>query len=105
MRKIKKMVLRIIALSTLSINSFATGAGGMVWEKPTTSIAKSISGPVAGVIALVSIVVACLAWAMTDGGNMMGKAIRIVVSLAVIGSAALFLSTVFGINTSGGMMI
>ena len=105
MRKIKKMVLRIIALSTLNINSFATGAGGMVWEKPTTSIAKSISGPVAGVIALVSIVVACLAWSFTDGGNMMGKAIRIVVSLAVIGSAALFLSTVFGINTSGGMMI
>ncbi|MFZ8018669.1 MULTISPECIES: TrbC/VirB2 family protein [Fusobacterium] len=105
MRKIKKMVLGIITLLSLSINSFATGAGGMVWEKPATSISKSISGPVAGVIALVSIVVACLAWAMTDGGNMMGKAIRIVVALAVVGSATLFLSTVFGINTSGGMMI
>ena len=105
MKKTKKLLIGMLALSIISSNAFATGSGGMVWEKPSSSIAKSISGPVAGVVALIVVIVAAFAWAMTDGGNMMGKCIRIVAALAVVGGAATFLSVVFGISTAGGMML
>jgi trbC/VIRB2 family len=101
----KKLLMGMLALSVISSNAFATGSGGMVWEKPSSSIAKSISGPVAGVVALVVVIVAAFAWAMTDGGNMMGKCIRIVAALAIVGGAATFISAVFNISTAGGMMI
>ena len=58
MKKTKKILIGMMALSVISSNAFATGAGGMVWEKPASSIAKSISGPMAGVIALVVVIVA-----------------------------------------------
>ena len=97
MKKTKKILIGMMALSVISSNAFATGAGGMVWEKPASSIAKSISGPMAGV--------AAFAWAMTDGGNMMGKCIRIVAALAVVGGAATLISSVFGISTAAGMIL
>ena len=105
MKKTKKLLIGMMALSVISSNAFATGSGGMVWEKPSSSIAKSISGPVAGVVALIVVIVAAFAWATTDGGNMMGKCIRIIAALAVVGGAATFLSAVFGISTAGGMML
>ena len=105
MKKTKKLLIGMMALSVISSNAFATGAGGMVWEKPASSIAKSISGPMAGVIALVVVIVAAFAWAMTDGGNMMGKCIRIVAALAVVGGAATLISSVFGISTAAGMIL
>ncbi len=105
MKKMKKILLGMMAFLITSMSSFATGAGGMVWEKPATGIAKSISGPVAGVIALVAVVVAALTWAMSEGGNMMGRVIKIVIGLAVAGGAAIVVSTLFGLSTAGGMMI
>ncbi len=100
-----KKMLFVLSFIFLRAVSFATGAGGMVWEKPATTIQKSISGPMAGVVAIVVIVVAALTWAMSDGGNMMGRAIKIVCAFAIVGGAVLFVSSVFGINTSGGMLI
>ena len=97
----KKLLIGMLALSVISSNSFASGSGGMVWEKP----ASAISGPMAGVVALIVVIVAAFAWAMTDGGNMMGKCIRIVAALAVVGGAATFISSVFGISTGGGFML
>ncbi|WP_314292905.1 TrbC/VirB2 family protein [Fusobacterium periodonticum] len=103
--KNKIKVILFGMLVALSSNALATGGGGMVWEKPATSISKSISGPMAGVVALVVIIVAALTWAMTDGGNMMGKSIKIVVAFAIVGSAAVFINSLFGIATGGGMML
>ena len=101
----KKLLIGMLALSVISSNSFASGSGGMVWEKPASTISKSISGPMAGIIALIVVIVAAFAWAMTDGGNMMGKCIRIVAALAIVGGAATFISSVFGLSTSGGFML
>lgn len=101
----KKMWLTLGVLFIISANVFASGNGGMVWEKPATSISKSISGPVAGVVALIAIVIAALAWTFTDGGSLMGKAIKMVIGFAIVGSAAVFLNSVFGISTGGGMLI
>lgn len=101
----KKFWMMLSAMLVIFNNAFATGNGGMVWEKPATTISKSISGPVAGIVALVIIVVAALTWGFTDGGSLMGKAIKLVVVFAIVGSAAVFLNVVFGISTAGGLLI
>lgn len=103
--KIIEKVKGVLIFAVLSTSTFASGTGGMVWEKSATSISKSISGPVAGLVALVAVIVAACAWAFTDGGNMMGKCIKVVAALSLIGGAGVFLSSVFGISTAGGMLI
>lgn len=105
MKKFKKLYVMLCGLFITTANAWASGNGGMVWEKPATSISKSISGPVAGVVALIAIVIAALAWTFTDGGSLMGKAIKMVIGFAIVGSAAVFLNAVFGISTGGGMLI
>lgn len=105
MKKIKKIEVILCTLFVVAANAWASGNGGMVWEKPATSISKSISGSVAGIVALIAIVVAALTWTFTDGGSLMGKAIKMVIGFAIVGGAAVFLSSVFGISTGGGMLI
>ncbi len=71
----------------LSISSFASTNANMIWEKNTKDISASVSGPVAMGIGTIAIVVAALGWAITDGGSMTGKAIRIVLALTIAGVA------------------
>lgn len=48
-----------ITLFTLSIDpAFASGGGGLPWEGPLQQIQQSITGPVAGFIALAAVAVA-----------------------------------------------
>jgi type IV secretion system protein VirB2 len=97
-----KLKITFLAL-VINIVTFASTNSNMVWETPTNTIQKSITGPVAKAVALISIAIAGMAWAFTDGGNMMGKAIRIVAALAIVGGAATLVSSVFGV--SGGAII
>lgn len=103
--KIIEKVRGVLIFAVLSTSAFAQGNGGMVWEKSATSISKSISGPVAGVISLVAVIVGALTWAWSDGGNMMGKCIKMIAAFSIIGGAGVLLSSVFGISTAGGMLI
>lgn len=98
----KMVLLGLIA----SVNTFAQNANAnMVWEKPAQQIRDSISGPVAGAVSLIAVVVAALAWSFTDGGNLMGKAIKIVIAFAIVGGAATLLVNVFGIKEVKGALI
>jgi type IV secretion system protein VirB2 len=45
--------------------------------------------------------VAGLTWAFSDGGSMMGKSIKIVAALAIVGGASILVSNVF--NITGGV--
>lgn len=63
----------------------------MSWETPAEQIQSSISGPMAKVLAVVVIVVAAFSWVVTPDSGIMGKAIRIVIALAIVGGATVLL--------------
>lgn len=94
---------KILLLSLFwSIATFASTNSKMVWEKPSEEISTSVTGPMAKMIAGVIIVASAIGWAMTSDSSIMGKIIRIVIALAVIGGVA----TLLGLfNISGGVMI
>lgn len=87
-----------------SVATFAAGTTNstMVWENPSEQISKSVTGPMAKIIAIVIIVASAIGWAMTNDSSIMGKIIRIVIALAIVGGA----STLLGLfNLGGGVMI
>lgn len=70
--------------------------------KSSEQISKSVTGPMAKIIAIVIIVASAIGWAMTNDSSIMGKIIRIVIALAIVGGA----STLLGLfNLGGGVMI
>lgn len=83
---------KIAALSLFwSVATFAANNSKMVWETPAEDISKSVSGPMAKVIALVVIVASAFGWVITENSGIMGKIIRIVIALAVVGGASVLL--------------
>lgn len=97
MKKFSKKLLLLGAIVLNGIATFATeNATAMVWEKPAKAISTSIQGPVAMAISTIAIVVAGLAWSFTDGGNFMGKAIRIVLGIVIAFGAVTLITNVFG---------
>lgn len=95
--------LRITALSLVwSVATFASSNSKMVWESPADEISKSVAGPMAKIIALVVIVASAFGWVLTSNSDIMGKIIRIVIALAIVGGAA----TLLGLfNITGGVLI
>ena len=92
------------AVSTMPTYAFAGGAGGaMPWEQPLDTISASLSGPVARAIGIAAVVGAGLAFAFTEGGGILRKAIGIVFGLAIAFSATTFITTLFG--AGGGAVL
>ena len=98
---LKKFKIGMLSLFW-SVSTFASTNSKMVWESPADEISKSISGPMAKVIALVVIVASAFGWVLTQDSGIMGKIIRIVVALAVVGGASVLLGL---FNITGGVMI
>lgn len=89
---------RIVVLGMMffiSLQSFATNSA-LVWEKPTSIIQESISGPMAKAISIVVIVISAFGWAFTEGGSFLGKGIKIVCALAIVAGAGVLLNGLFG---------
>ncbi|MGL5569263.1 MAG: TrbC/VirB2 family protein [Cetobacterium sp.] len=97
----KKIIFSLMAIFW-NITTFASKNSKMVWETPAEEIQQSISGPMAKFLALVVIAVSAFGWVITDNSSIMGKAIKIVLALSIIGGAAVLLG-LFGI--SGGVVI
>lgn len=94
---------KVAALSLFwSVATFAANNSKMVWETPAEDISKSVSGPMAKVIALVVIVASAFGWVITENSGIMGKIIRIVIALAVVGGASVLLGL---FNITGGVVI
>ena len=100
MKRFNGMGIGAILYFFNSLVSLASTNADMVWEEPASMIQKSVNGPIALAVALVSIAVAGLTWAFSDGGSMMGKSIKIVAALAIVGGASILVSNVF--NITGG---
>ena len=91
----KERVLFLGMMFFISLQSFATNSA-LVWEKPTTMIQESISGPMAKTISIVIIVISAFGWAFTEGGSFLGKGIKVVCALAIVAGAGVLLNGLFG---------
>jgi type IV secretion system protein VirB2 len=91
-KKILLALLLLIVASPLFANTQNTG---MPWETTLETIQRSITGPVARVIALILIVGGGVGLAVS-GGQGMGKMIWIAVGLGIALGAANLLTTLFG---------
>lgn len=98
---LNKIKITILSLFWSAV-TFASTNSKMVWESPADEISKSVSGPMAKVIALVVIVASAFGWVITQDSGIMGKIIRIVIALAVVGGASVLLGL---FNITGGVMI
>lgn len=98
MKKIKLLLITLF----WSVATFASTNSKMVWETPSDAISKSVSGPMAKIIALVVIVASAFGWVLTQDSGIMGKIIRIVVALSIVGGASVLLGL---FNITGGVMI
>ena len=101
MKKFKLVIFLGLLFNSMSL--LASTNANMIWEKNTKDISASVSVPVAMGIGTIAIVVAALGWAITDGGSMTGKAIRIVLALTIAGRAGTLVYGLFGLT--GGAVI
>ena len=82
----------------------ALGAGsGMPWEAPLQRILESIEGPVAKVVAVVTIIITGLSLAFGDMGGGLRRLIQIVFGLSIAFAATSFFLSFF--SFAGGALI
>ncbi len=96
-----KIKITILSLMWSSF-AFASKNSKMVWENPSEEISSSVSGPMAKVIALVIIICSAFGWVLTPDSGIIGKVIRIVIALAIVGGASVLLGL---FNITGGVLI
>jgi type IV secretion system protein TrbC len=89
---------------TLITSGKALGAGsGMPWEAPLQRILESIEGPVAKVVAVVTIIMTGLSLAFGDMGGGLRRLIQIVFGLSIAFAATSFFLSFFAF--AGGAQI
>ncbi len=97
------IVLLFLSLLAADLALAANGGGGLPWESPLSTVKDSLTGPVAGYIALIAIMV-CGAL-LIFGGDFSGFAknlINVVIACAVILGASSIITNLFG--TSGAVI-
>lgn len=96
------IVLTMIVLFAVSQEAHAAGSG-LPWEAPLERILESIEGPVAKVIAVLSIIVTGLSLAFGDMSGGFRRLIQIVFGLTIAFAATSFFLTFF--SFAGGALI
>lgn len=86
----------------LSCSAHAAGSG-MPWEAPLQRILESIEGPVAKVIAVITIIVTGLSLAFGDMGGGLRRLLQIVFGLSIAFAATSFFLSFF--SFAGGALI
>ena len=93
-----------LAAALLATCTPATAAGsGMPWEAPLQRILESIEGPVAKVVAVVTIIITGLTLAFGDMGGGFRRLVQIVFGLSIAFAATSFFLSFF--SFAGGAMI
>lgn len=93
----KYFFILILGLFAAELAMAATSGGGLPWESPLSTIKDSLTGPVAGVISLVAIVVSGVA--LIFGGDFSGFVrglINVVLVISIVIGASSLLSNLFG---------
>jgi len=93
-----------VAVVTVIVADAADAAGsGMPWEAPLQRILDSIEGPVAKVIAVVTIIITGLSLAFGDMGGGLRRLLQIVFGLSIAFAATSFFLSFF--SFAGGALI
>lgn len=98
MKKKDFAILLVVLLVSLPQSAHA-GGSGMPWEQPLEQILTSLSGPVARVVGVASIIVTGLAIAFGEGGGGMRRMLWVVFGLTIAFSATSFFLSFFGGGT------
>jgi type IV secretion system protein TrbC len=96
-----RLVAVVVAALAYSIRLHAATSGGLPWEKPMTTIATSLTGPVAYAIGLIGIAIAggAMLWGgeLTEFGR---RACMIGLVVSVLVFAAPMLASAFGVSAA-----
>ncbi len=96
------VTLTTAVLLTTCTTAHAAGSG-MPWEAPLQRILESIEGPVAKVVAVVTIIITGLTLAFGDMGGGFRRLVQIVFGLSIAFAATSFFLSFF--SFAGGAMI
>lgn len=98
------IALAVTAAALLSMCAPACAAGsGMPWEAPLQRILESIEGPVAKVVAVVTIIITGLSLAFGDMGGTFRRLVQVVFGLSIAFAATSFFLSFF--SFAGGALI
>ena len=96
-----KLAALVLMSLVFTVHAHAAAAGGLPWEKPMSSIATSLTGPVAYAIGLIGIAIAggAMLWGgeLTEFGR---RACMIGLVVSVLVFAAPLLASAFGVNAA-----
>jgi type IV secretion system protein TrbC len=93
----------VAVLTTLATDAANAAGSGMPWEAPLQRILESIEGPVAKVVAVVTIIITGLSLAFGDMGGGLRRLIQIVFGLSIAFAATSFFLSFF--SFAGGALI
>ena len=98
------VVWLVAASADLIANGMAEAAGsGMPWEAPLQRILESVEGPVAKIIAVITIIITGLSLAFGDMGGGFRRLLQIVFGLSIAFAATSFFLSFF--SFAGGALI
>jgi len=95
-------VVSVAALAAASTEVHAAGSG-MPWEAPLQRILESIEGPVAKVVAVVTIILTGLSLSFGDMGGAFRRMVQVVFGLSIAFAATSFFLSFF--SFAGGALI
>lgn len=93
----------VAVLVALASDAANAAGSGMPWEAPLQRILDSIEGPVAKVVAVVTIIITGLSLAFGDMGGGLRRLIQIVFGLSIAFAATSFFLSFF--SFAGGALI
>jgi type IV secretory pathway VirB2 component (pilin) len=102
----RRLYVRIVTAASMLVSSchLAMAAGsGMPWEAPLQRILESIEGPVAKVIAVVTIILTGLSLSFGDMGGAFRRMVQVVFGLSIAFAATSFFLSFF--SFAGGALI
>lgn len=102
MKKQNILLVVIMAIFVFTPDLFASSAG-MPWEGPLTQIRNSLSGPVAGVIALIGVVAAGAG--LIFGSQEMGAFMKTIIYLILVISLVITANVVISFFSASGILI
>jgi type IV secretory pathway VirB2 component (pilin) len=101
-RRVAQLALSALVLIASSHVAHAAGSG-MPWEAPLQRILESIEGPVAKVVAVVTIILTGLSLSFGDMGGAFRRMVQVVFGLSIAFAATSFFLSFF--SFAGGALI
>jgi len=98
-----QLTIGLVLAFVMAAPAWAGGTGGgMPWDSWLTSIADSITGPVAKAIGVIAIAITGLGVAISEGGSWVRKGMQVMFALCIAFSASTFFLGFLGFTGGAG---